>query len=93
MSEERIKSEKYTYVETDMDELRAFLGLTYYRGLLGLSKQTIKRLWAKNGHPIFAATMSRNRFKFLNSKISFDDRESREERWKSDRFAAIRKIF
>ena len=37
--------------------------------------------------------MSKNRFKFLFSKISFDDFETRTERWKKDRFAAIRNIF
>ena len=37
--------------------------------------------------------MSKSRFKSLFSKISFDDFETRTERWKKDRFAAIRNIF
>ena len=32
--------------------------------------------------------MLKNRFKFLFSKISFDDFETRTEHWKKDRFAA-----
>ena len=79
--------------DVDMIELRAFIGLLYYRGLLGLSKQSVKKLWGENGHPVFNATMSLKRFEFLNSKVSFDDKNTREERWKIDRFAAIRDIF
>ena len=33
------------------------------------------------------------RFKFLFSKISFNDFETRAERWKKDIFSAIRNIF
>ena len=32
------------------------------------------------GHPIYGATMSKCRFKFLKSKISFDEEETRQER-------------
>ena len=45
------------------------------------------------GHPIFTATMSKNRFRFLYQCISFDDYSTRTERWEADRFAAIRKVF
>ena len=57
-----------------MDELRACIGLDYYRGLMGLSKQKVSRLWGKDGPNVFAATMSRGRFQFLKSNISFDDK-------------------
>ena len=71
--------------ETDTDELRAFLGLLYYRGLLGLTKHSTRHLWGREGPVVFSATMSQNRFTFLNSKVSFDDKSTREERWKNDR--------
>ena len=45
------------------------------------------------GHPLFAATMSGKRFKFLNANIRFDNIHTREERFPSDRFAAIRELF
>ena len=94
LSQSDIQSGSYKYLEdVTMLELRAFIGLMYYRGLLGLSKQSTSKLWGENGHPVFTATMSKKRFDFLNSKVSFDDKETREERWKSDRFAAIRDIF
>ena len=61
-------------VPTDVDELRACIGLDYYRGLMGLSKQKVSRLWGKDGPNVFAATMSRDRYQFLKSNISFDDK-------------------
>ena len=41
----------------------------------------------------FGATMSKNRFRFLNTCITFDDASSRQTCWKRDRFAAFRTIF
>ena len=71
--------------DTDMEELRAYLGLVYYRGMLGLTKHSTRHLWGKDGPIVFAATMSENRFIFLKSKVSFDNKATREERWKNDR--------
>ena len=45
------------------------------------------------GHPIYRATMPRNRMKFLQATISFDNKKEREKRWPEDRFAAARPIF
>ena len=71
MSETSQKSGKKTYVgDLDVDELRAYIGLMYFRGLLGLSKHSVSRLWGKDGHVVFASTMSMERFKFLASKIA-----------------------
>ena len=36
--------------------------------------------------------MSKNRFKFLLSHLTFDDYQDRQERWKLARFAAIRDV-
>ena len=44
------------------------------------------------GNAIFSSTMSKHRFTFLLSVLSFDDTETRNERWKSDRFAAAREL-
>ena len=94
MSDDKKKSGRYTHVkDLDLIELKAFLGLKYYRGMLGLSKHSTKELWSADGPPVFGATMSQNRFEFLNSKISFDDPDTRQERFLNDRFAAIRDIF
>ena len=37
--------------------------------------------------------MPLNLFKFLLAHLRFDDKATREERWKQDRFAAMREIF
>ena len=37
--------------------------------------------------------MSKNRFKLLLSHLTFDDYQDRQERWKLDRFAAIRDVW
>ena len=66
----------------------------YFRGLMGLHNHSHDILFSENaGHPMFAATMSRNRFTLLIANLSFDTQEEREEKWKFDRFTAIRKFF
>ena len=79
---------------TDEIEIRAFIGLLYMRGLLGLSKLNYQYLFnSKIGPPIFGATMSGNRFSFLHANICFDDIATRRQRWPDDKFTAIREIF
>ena len=47
----------------------------------------------KTGPPVFSVTMSRDRKKILLSTLTFDDPESRKEKWPYDRFAAAPAIF
>ena len=47
----------------------------------------------KAGPPVFSATMSRDHMKFLLSTLTFDDPETRKEKWPYDRSAAARPIF
>ena len=64
------------------------------RGLLGQAHQGTNAMFHKIfGNPVFSATMSWNRFKFLIAHISFDDHTSHPTRWQHDRFAAFHKIF
>ena len=42
---------------------------------------------------MFSAVMSRNRFAFILHNLSFDDENTRAERWKKERFTAIREFF
>ena len=88
-------SDKYTYLkETDKTELYACIGLMYARGLLGQNNLCINHIFSdKTGHPIFGATMSRDKFAFLLSRVSFDKEDTRSEQWQKDRFAAFREIF
>ena len=42
---------------------------------------------------IFSATMSKIRFKFLEQFIQLDNKNTRPERWRGDKCAAIREFF
>ena len=79
---------------TDATEIKALFGLMYFRGHMGLHNHSHDILFSENaGHPMFAATMSRNMITLLIANLSYDTQEEREEKWKFDRFTAIRKFF
>ena len=85
------ESSKYTYVkETDLIELKALIGLLYLRAALQLNIfKTREIIFHESSHEIFAATMSYNRFAFLIHFLEFDDKETRWQRWREDKFATI----
>ena len=75
-------------------EVLALVGMIYIRDLLKQAHQSTNTMFHKIfGNPVFSATMSRNRFKFLIAHISFDDYTTRRTPWQHDRFAAFREIF
>ena len=91
---EKFKSYSNIAFETTVNEIRAFVGLMYARGLFHLNHQDSRILFRSSiGHPVFGAVMSCNRFRFLTSHIRFDDVRSRQGRFVSDRFAACRELF
>ena len=45
------------------------------------------------GPPMPSAVMPRNCFAFILHNLSFDDKSNPNERWKKDRFTAIREFF
>ncbi|CAF2746898.1 unnamed protein product [Rotaria sp. Silwood2] len=75
--------------EITMMELKAFIGLLLLADLLGKSKTDLKCLWRRSPleSPIFKATMSRSRFQKIISCLRFDDKTTREERKRTDKFA------
>lgn len=80
--------------ETTSQEITAWIGLIYLRGLLSQNNHSTETLFNdKTGHPVFSATMGKNRFKFLMANVRFDDEDTRPERWNQDRFAAFRELF
>lgn len=88
-----IFTNKHRYMkETNIEELRAFIGLFIYRGLNGMNNHSTTFLFSKRGPPMFSATLSRERFKFLTCFISFDMESERRENYKKDRFAAFREL-
>ena len=90
-----IERDKYTWLkETDKSEIRAFIGLLCMRELLGLNHHDVDLLFSKHAGPdVFGATLSQQRMKFLLVNITFDDPDERAQCWRSDRFAAARKLF
>lgn len=80
--------------ETDSKEITAFFGLLLLAGVYRSGMQDVHELWQEeSGPPRFRATMSRERFKTLLQCIRFDDLQTRDERRKTDRMAAIRECF
>lgn len=76
---------------TTEEEVLAYLGLMYMRGCYQWNYWDVQRVWAT--HPIFSATMSINRFWFLSRFFVMDDTTTREDRYPTDKFAAVRDIF
>ena len=75
-------------------ELTAFIGLIYARGLLKMTNQDSAYLFHDSyAHPVFGAVMSSKRFKFLMANVQFDDAKTHEGRFAGDNFAAVRELF
>jgi hypothetical protein len=53
----------------------------------------VAELWAGDANPVFAATMSLARFKFLLSRVRLDSKADRDKAKESDKFAAAREVF
>ncbi|KAJ4446306.1 hypothetical protein ANN_13001 [Periplaneta americana] len=79
---------------TNTEELYAFIGILILMGANNDSELPIDDLWGKVlGKNIYTATMSRIRFGELLSLIGFDDKQTRTERRKQDKFCPIREVF
>lgn len=74
---------------TTPTEMYAFLGLVLYAGVFNSSKVPVTELWAPEFFPIFKGTMSKTRFEHLCRFIRFDNGETRTQRLKSSKSAAI----
>ena len=70
------------------------IGLLFFRGLFGMNHHSLNILFSDTvGPPVFSATISRDRMKLLLWTLTFDDPETRKEKWPYDCFAAARLIF
>ena len=65
--EHTFNSSKYTWLkQTTKEELKAFIGLVYFRGLCGMNHHNIELLFKYGIVPdIFGATISQQRMRFL----------------------------
>lgn len=90
LSKDQVRYMRYTCSQ----EMKAFIGLMYARGLLSMNHNSLHLLFKdKIGHPIFGATMSKHRFSFLLSNIKFDDLDTRAQRFTADRFSGFREVY
>jgi len=77
-----------------IDELQAFIGLLFIRGACCASNIPLTKLWYRNsGNGNFFSTMSRDRFKDIMRYLRFDDKSTRSERLKNDKFTMISWLF
>ena len=93
--EDRFNSSKYTWLkQTTNEEMKAFTGLVYFRGLYSMNHCNIELLFKSGiGPDIFSATISQQRMRFLLAHITFDDKSTRKDRYPSYRFPTGRYIF
>ena len=82
-------STKYSHFRlVDHMDIRAFLGILYLRAALRVGLMNTSTTWHhESSDDLFSATMSHGRFKFISCFITFDDKASRTESWKTDTFA------
>jgi hypothetical protein len=79
--------------DVSIEELRAFLGLMYLRGVLHLRNFEEDRLWSKlPGLEYFSLTMSRNRYREVKSMLRFDKKSKRSQRLLDKKFALMGEI-
>ena len=88
-------STKYSHVELiDRVDIEAFIGILYLKAAFRLNILDREVIWNhESAHDIIGATMSLQSFIFLCRLITFDDKETQNDRWKTDKFACMRELF
>ena len=88
-------STKYSHVKIFARvDIEAFIGILHLRAAFRLNILDREVIWnQESAHHIIAATMLLHRFKFICHLITFDDKETRNNRWKTDQFACMREPF
>ncbi|CAM4732750.1 unnamed protein product [Leuciscus chuanchicus] len=75
-----------------LPELMAFIAIVILRGLTKVP--SLRDCWSANlGNPHIIGTMPRNRFQDIMQHLRFDDRSTRSDRAKTDKFAAISSVW
>ncbi|XP_014478152.1 PREDICTED: piggyBac transposable element-derived protein 4-like isoform X2 [Dinoponera quadriceps] len=92
------KRENFSYQQyygnTDIAELKAFLGLLYFSGFTKNNHSNIEDMWSSRfGCTLYKAVMTQHRFTFLLTCLRFDDRKTRNERRAEHALAPIKEIW
>lgn len=80
-------------VRLDIDQLRAYIGILYFRGAHHDQKMPITELWSEHDRDFYACAMPRNLFLIWNKVLRFDDSSLRAERYQTDTYCAFREIW
>ncbi|CAF4096248.1 unnamed protein product, partial [Rotaria sp. Silwood1] len=88
----KTKMKKYhEWRPIDRTELESFIGLLLQLGVTHGNHELLSELWdISQSRPLYRATMSLQRFKYILQFLRFDDRQNRDS---SDRLSPIRHIF
>ena len=88
-------TDKMTHCKnTDLVELKAMLGIMYLRGAKRLNlTSSFDCFHHESALDVFSATMQHKRFAFLRCFMEFDEKDTRADRWKYDKFACFRDFF
>ncbi|XP_025419212.1 uncharacterized protein LOC112689628 [Sipha flava] len=80
---------------TTRGEMLALIGIFFYMATCKTNRANTKTFWKTDGTGmvLFHAAMSYNRFFFLLQALQFDDLDTRNERQKSDKLAAVREMY
>ena len=88
------KSDKYIYFRVvNSDNIRAYIGIMYLKVAFRVNSLTRSTIEShESARDVISITMSEKRFEFISRFIIFDKKNSREERWKSGKFACLREL-
>ena len=79
-----------TWKNVTATELEAFIGLHLIAGAMKAGHRDTRELWdTKNGHPIFRAAMSFQRFQQIKQALRFDNKIRRD---RDDPLAPVREV-
>ena len=82
------------FCDTNEIKIRGLLGMMYYRAMINQSLESVDHLFNEELGPApFGSAMSSHRFRFMLTHLSVDDKTTRGERWKSNRFPTMRGFF
>ena len=87
-------SRKYSLVRlVDRVDNEAFISILYLRAAFRLNILDREVIWNhESAHDIIGATISLHRFKFICRLITYNDKETQSDRWKTDKFACMREL-
>ena len=88
------ESDKYKHFHlVDSNDILAYIGLLHLCGALNVNLQNTRDLWfPESSNNLLPETMSWNWFHFISKFITFDNKATRDNCWKYDKYACIREM-